>query len=137
MCENFHNKMLGEREIIETIKGYSFQVNANENPSEWLLPCRLTGVQVVHSVGDNYISLNPNGHPPNLLRTYLRILTANTHFALFPGCRPHSAVVTERIGAQARGECVASSPSPRLPQLPGKDPRKDSGLGEQDLAPWA
>lgn len=46
--------------MIETIKGYSFQAN----PSEWLLPCRQTGVQVVHSVGDNYISLNPNSHSP-------------------------------------------------------------------------
>lgn len=43
--------MLGEGEIIETIKGYSFQVNPKENTSEWLLPCRMTGVQVVHSVG--------------------------------------------------------------------------------------
>ena len=106
--------------------------------AKWMAPpvLRLSGVSVVPSAGDNYISLNPTDTHPSpwtCSERIYRILKVNAYLALFPGCQPQPAIVTERTGAWAQGGCVACFSPNTSGRISGNILEQRTGLGHTGM----
>ena len=134
MCGNFHNKTLGGKNHWNNKK--STFPDKSWWETWWMAPpvLRLSGMPMVHSVRDNYISLNPTDTPLTpctCSEQTCRILKANTHVVLFPGCWPHSAIVTESAGAWAQGGYVANFSPSTSARISGKISWTGDRIGPQ------